>query len=102
MAADEWLERTRQALADYIPRRLETSDATAAAILLLVHHLHVHHHPRPVPLRDPAAHPLLRPPDPRLDQPVVHRVVRVDLPAEELRVELLQPLAVLAVDLEVH
>jgi len=37
MAADEWLERTRQALADYIPRRLETSDATAAAILLLVY-----------------------------------------------------------------
>jgi len=37
MAADEWLERTRQALADYIPRRLETSDATPAAILLLVY-----------------------------------------------------------------
>ena len=37
MAADEWLERTRQALADYIPRRLESSDATPAAILLLVY-----------------------------------------------------------------
>jgi 8-oxo-dGTP pyrophosphatase MutT (NUDIX family) len=37
MAADEWLERTRQALADYIPRRVECADATAAAILILVY-----------------------------------------------------------------
>jgi 8-oxo-dGTP pyrophosphatase MutT (NUDIX family) len=37
MTADEWLERTRQALADYIPRRLDTSSATPAAILLLVY-----------------------------------------------------------------
>jgi 8-oxo-dGTP pyrophosphatase MutT (NUDIX family) len=37
MVADEWLERTRQALADYIPQRLEDSDATPAAILILVY-----------------------------------------------------------------
>src|SRR3972149_3993297 len=37
MAADEWFERTRQALADYIPQRLESSDATPAAILILVY-----------------------------------------------------------------
>ncbi len=37
MVADEWPERTRQALADYIPRRLDDSHATPAAILILVH-----------------------------------------------------------------
>ncbi len=37
MAADEWLERTRQALAEYIPRRLECPGAIAAAILILVY-----------------------------------------------------------------
>jgi 8-oxo-dGTP pyrophosphatase MutT (NUDIX family) len=39
MTADEWLERTRQALADYIPRRLEPARATPAAILILVYDL---------------------------------------------------------------
>src|SRR6185295_6185451 len=37
-----------------------------------------------------------------VDHPVVHRVVAVDLPAEQLAVVLLQLLAVLADDLEVH
>jgi 8-oxo-dGTP pyrophosphatase MutT (NUDIX family) len=37
MAADEWLERTRQALAEYIPHRLDGADATPAAILILVY-----------------------------------------------------------------
>lgn len=37
MFADEWLDRTRQALAEYIPRRLEANDAIAAAILVLVY-----------------------------------------------------------------
>lgn len=37
MAADEWLERTRQALADYVPQRLECGEATPAAILILVY-----------------------------------------------------------------
>ena len=37
MAADEWSERTRQALAEYIPHRLECADATAAAILILIY-----------------------------------------------------------------
>jgi 8-oxo-dGTP pyrophosphatase MutT (NUDIX family) len=37
MAADEWLERTRQVLADYLPRRLECGDAIPAAILVLVY-----------------------------------------------------------------
>lgn len=37
MAADEWLERIRQALAEYIPHRLECGNATPAAILILVY-----------------------------------------------------------------
>ena len=37
MAADEWLERTRQALAEYIPRRLDGGKATPAAILILMY-----------------------------------------------------------------
>lgn len=37
MAADEWPERTRQAVAEYIPRRLECVGATPAAILILVY-----------------------------------------------------------------
>ncbi len=37
MVADEWPDRTRQALADYAPRRLEESNATPAAILLLIY-----------------------------------------------------------------
>ena len=37
MPADEWLQRTRQTLADYIPRRLECGNATLAAILLLIY-----------------------------------------------------------------
>jgi 8-oxo-dGTP pyrophosphatase MutT (NUDIX family) len=37
MSADEWLERTRQALAEYIPKRPECGDATPAAILILVY-----------------------------------------------------------------
>jgi 8-oxo-dGTP pyrophosphatase MutT (NUDIX family) len=39
MVADEWLERTRQALADYIPHRLECGESTPAAILILVYDL---------------------------------------------------------------
>lgn len=37
MVADEWLDRTRQALAEYIPRHLECGEATPAAILILVY-----------------------------------------------------------------
>jgi 8-oxo-dGTP pyrophosphatase MutT (NUDIX family) len=37
MAADEWSERIRQALAEYIPHRLDCADATPAAILILVY-----------------------------------------------------------------
>src|SRR4030042_3379015 len=37
MAADECSERPRQALAEYIPHRLEAADATAAAILILIY-----------------------------------------------------------------
>ncbi len=37
MTADEWLERTKQAVVDYIPRRLEGVEATPAAILILVY-----------------------------------------------------------------
>jgi hypothetical protein len=37
-----------------------------------------------------------------VDHPVLHRIVRVDLPAEELGVVLLQLLAVLTDHLEVH
>ena len=37
MPADEWLERTRQTLADYLPRRLERGNATPAAILVLIY-----------------------------------------------------------------
>ncbi len=37
MPTDDWLERTRQALSEYIPRRLECGDATPAAILVLVY-----------------------------------------------------------------
>jgi 8-oxo-dGTP pyrophosphatase MutT (NUDIX family) len=37
MVADEWLERTRQALAEYIPHRLDCTDTTPAAILILVY-----------------------------------------------------------------
>jgi len=37
MIADEWLDRTRQALTEYIPNRLECADATPAAILILIH-----------------------------------------------------------------
>jgi len=37
MSPDEWLDRTRQALADYLPRQLECKDATPAAILILVY-----------------------------------------------------------------
>lgn len=39
MAADEWLERTRQALAEYIPHRLDGGNATPAAILILIYDL---------------------------------------------------------------
>ena len=39
MAADEWLERTRQALAEYIPHRLDGGKATPAAILILIYDL---------------------------------------------------------------
>jgi 8-oxo-dGTP pyrophosphatase MutT (NUDIX family) len=39
MAADEWLERTRQALAEYIPHRLDGGNATHAAILILIYDL---------------------------------------------------------------
>ncbi len=39
MVADVWLERTRQALAEYIPHRLECADTTPAAILILVYDL---------------------------------------------------------------
>lgn len=37
MSSDEWLERTRQALADYIPRQPNCADATPAAVLILVY-----------------------------------------------------------------
>jgi 8-oxo-dGTP pyrophosphatase MutT (NUDIX family) len=37
MAADEWLQRARQALAEYIPHRLQCDDATPAAILILIY-----------------------------------------------------------------
>jgi 8-oxo-dGTP pyrophosphatase MutT (NUDIX family) len=37
MPADECLERTRQALVEYIPRRLECGKATPAAILILIY-----------------------------------------------------------------
>lgn len=37
MPAYEWLDRTRQALADYLPRQMECKDATPAAILILVY-----------------------------------------------------------------
>ncbi len=38
MTSDEWLERTRQAVAEYIPRHVDKSpDATPAAILILVY-----------------------------------------------------------------
>lgn len=37
MATEEWLDRTRAALADYAPRRIECGDATPAAILILVY-----------------------------------------------------------------
>ncbi len=37
MPADEWLQRTRQTLADYVPRRLECGNATPAAILVLIY-----------------------------------------------------------------
>jgi 8-oxo-dGTP pyrophosphatase MutT (NUDIX family) len=37
MVAEEWLERTRQALAEYIPRHLECGEAVPAAILILVY-----------------------------------------------------------------
>ena len=39
MAADEWLERTRQALTEYIPHRLDGGNATPAAILILIYDL---------------------------------------------------------------
>jgi 8-oxo-dGTP pyrophosphatase MutT (NUDIX family) len=39
MAADEWLERTRQALAEYIPHRLDGGNAMPAAILILIYDL---------------------------------------------------------------
>lgn len=37
MVVDEWIDRTRQAVGEYIPRRSECPDATAAAILVLVY-----------------------------------------------------------------
>src|SRR3989304_8401780 len=37
MSEDDWLERTRLALAEYIPRRLEGGNAIPAAILVLVY-----------------------------------------------------------------
>jgi len=37
MIADEWLERARQAVAEYVPRRLEYGESTPAAILILVY-----------------------------------------------------------------
>lgn len=37
MAAEETLDQIRQALAEYVPRRLDQSTATAAAVLILVY-----------------------------------------------------------------
>ena len=62
MPADEWLERTRQTLADYIPRRLECGNATPAAILVLIYD------------RDGEAHIVFTERTHQVDPPLSHRV----------------------------